>query len=187
MGIATMLNRLVAPGPVEHAVEQVEIPCFLGEEMEDFEPVHVAVFQTGKRFEEDDRSGIAVAVEQGEPAARLLGQGRPQQRDNRSDPGPAGESDIVSFRLRIERAGEAAVRRHDVKLVAGFEIVADPVGKHASGDALHRHHQIILERRGAQGIIAPHFLAVDIGEQCQMLAGLREGFRKSFGTSSGRN
>ena len=54
----------------------------------------------------------------------------------------------------------------------GFRLVADPVGKDAARDPLDGDHQILVGRRGAQRIVAPHFLAADLGPQRQMLPGL---------------
>ena len=59
-----MLDRLVAGLAVEHAVEQVDVARFVAEEMIEFEPADVAVLERRQRLEEDDRAGVAVAVEQ---------------------------------------------------------------------------------------------------------------------------
>ncbi len=76
-------NRLVAAGAIEHAVEQVDVALFLGEEMVQRQAAEVAVLQLGQLVEEDDRAAVAVAVEQGELALRLFPQRRPQQRQYR--------------------------------------------------------------------------------------------------------
>ena len=62
----------------------------------------------------------------------------------------------------------------------GLQIVADPVGKHPAGDALDGDHPVLVVGRGAERIIAPHFLAADLRLERQMLPGLeREGLAQA--------
>jgi hypothetical protein len=100
----------LAFGAVEHAVEQVDILRFLGEEMVDLEPLHVAVLEPRELFEEDHRLAVAIAVEEGEAALRLLDHRGLDQRHDRRDPRAAGEGDIM-----VRRAGP----KSQVKLPCG--------------------------------------------------------------------
>ena len=60
------------PLAVEHAVEQLDVLLLGVEEMVDFEPAEMLVLQARERLEEDHRAAVAVAVEQGEAAVRLI-------------------------------------------------------------------------------------------------------------------
>ena len=183
-GIADqMLDCCLTRGLVEHAVEQVDVLLFFGEEVVQFEPAEISVFELGQRLEEDDRVAVAVAVEEGEAAVRLLAQRGPDQRDHRRDPGASGKADISARLCGPEIAGETAVRRHHVYHIARLQIVADPVGKNAPGDPLDGDHPVPVGRCGAQRIVAPHFLAANVRSQRQMLASLE---RESF-AQLGRN
>jgi hypothetical protein len=65
-----------------------------------------------------------------------------------------------------------AVRRHDRQPVAGLEVIAGPVGEEAAGDALDGDLELVVGGRGAQRIVATHFLPVDDRHDGEMLAGL---------------
>ena len=72
----------------------------------------------------------------------------------------------------VEFGREAAVRHHHVDRVAGLQLIADPVGEQPAADALDGHHPVGLVGRGAQRVIAAHFLAVDRRAKRQMLTRL---------------
>src|SRR4030095_13323680 len=101
-----VLDGLVAPVAVEHAVEQVDLAFFLVQEMEELQATHVAVLEGRQRLEENDRTGIAVAVEQSEAAARLLGKRRTDQRHDGGDSPAAGAGDLMPPAAGIEAGRE---------------------------------------------------------------------------------
>ena len=100
--IDQILDRLVASLAVEHAVEQLDVALLVAEEMIKLEPAEIAVLEGRQFLQEDDRVGVAVAVEEGEAALRLGAQRRLDQRYHRRDPRPAGEADIATLRRGIE-------------------------------------------------------------------------------------
>ena len=71
----------------------------------------------------------------------------------------------------IELPAKAAVRRHHIEDVAGFEFVIDPAGKGAAGDFLDADLQRPFGRRDADGIIAPELFAADFAAEREVLAG----------------
>jgi hypothetical protein len=96
-----MVDGFVAPRAVEHSVEQFDVALLLVEEMVEFEPVEVTVFQPCKLLEEDDRAAVAVAVQEREAAPRFLLQQRPEQGHDGGDPRPAGDADYTPLRLAL--------------------------------------------------------------------------------------
>ncbi len=137
--------------------------------MIDFQPAEMLVLQARQRFEEDHRRTVAIAVEQGEAALGLIFEQAADQRHDGRDPRPAGDADQMPLLLGVEIGSERPVRRHDVDRVAGLQLIADPVGKQPAADALDGHQPVIVVGRGAQRIIAPHFLAIERRAERQML------------------
>ena len=91
-----MGDRFLQPPAIEHAVEQFDVLLFLVEEMVDFEPTEVLVLQRGKSFEKNHRLAVAIAIEQGEAALRLLAQEGLDQRHDWRDSRAAGDADQVA-------------------------------------------------------------------------------------------
>ena len=183
-GIGTSAaDRVLAARAVEHAVEQLDVLLLGVEEMIDFEPAEILVLQPGERLEEDHRAAVAIAVEQGEAAVRLARAATVLISDMTGvipDP-PAMPTRWRDLR-RVEIGREAAVRRHDVDRVAGLQTGRRPSWKRAPPPIrLTVTIQSRLVGRGAERIIAAHFLAVDGRAQGQMLAGLEREFVAKLG------
>ena len=134
----------------------------------------IAVLEVRQRVEEDDRAAVAVAVEQGEAAAAAPRASAVRISDITGViPEPPANAD--------DSGASAAASNSVVKLPCGgmtsimspaFSLSPTQLEKTPAGDPLDGHHPVLLVGRGAQRIIAPHFLAVDVGPQRQMLAGL---------------
>src|SRR6476646_7654912 len=104
-----MGDRFLTTGTVEHAVEKPDLLLLLVEEMIEFEPIEIFVFEICERVQEDDRAAVAVAVEQSEAALRLQPKRGLDQRQHRSDPRPARNPDQMARVRGIELSGEAAM------------------------------------------------------------------------------
>ena len=81
-----MVNRFLAPLSVEYPVEERDVAFLLGKEMKEGEPIDVAVLQVCEFLEEDDRAAVAIPVQQGELALRLVLHRRSDQGHDGSDP-----------------------------------------------------------------------------------------------------
>ena len=87
-------------------------------------------------------------------------------------PEPADDGEIIARVRRIGREAEAALRRHDVDLVARLEQLVAERGEGAALDLLDRDPQFAVVEAGADRIGAADVLAVAFGAQGQMLAGM---------------
>ena len=58
-----MFDGLVAGFAVEHSVEKIDVARFVAEEVIKLEPTQVAVLERCQRLKEDNRTGVAIAVE----------------------------------------------------------------------------------------------------------------------------
>jgi len=128
----------------------------------------------------------SVAVKQKEVAVGLARQHALHQRKDRGDAAAGGKADIDSRVFRCGPHAEAAGRRHHVELVAGFQLGRGPGRERPAIDLLHGNTQLAVVGAGADGIGAPHFLAIHGGAECEVLTG-REGviFSEVFGDIEG--
>ena len=159
-------DRLVQPLAVEHAVEQLDVLLLGIEEMIDLEPAEMLVLERRERFEEDDRAAVAVAVEQGEAALRLLAQQGPDQRHDRRDPRPARDADEMA---PVRRTSKSVVKLPCGGMTStvspAFSWSPTQLENSPPPIRLTVTIQSPLGGRGAQRIIAPHFLAVDASRE----------------------
>jgi hypothetical protein len=84
------------------------------------------VLGSSSLLEEHHRRGPPVAEQQGDPGAGLLLQRRGDEREDRSDPRPSGDRDVVAGCVGLDRAGEVPQRGHDVDDVARGKLVDQP-------------------------------------------------------------
>ena len=163
---------LVALRAIEHPVEQGNILGLFRKEMMDFQPIHETILELRQRVEEDDRAAVAIAVEEREPALRLVEHGRFQERHDRRDARAAGKGDIMVGGGRVEIAREAAVRRHHLDRVAGLQPVIRPIGEEPAGNPFDGDGERPVPRRDAERIIAADIFIFDLSLERQMLAWL---------------
>src|SRR6476619_1010605 len=133
------------------------------------ETIDEAVFQVVELVLEHDRCRRLVAVEQNEMTARFACQHGFDDREYRRDPGTGGETDISALSRGLRSEAETARRRHYVDRVAGFELRVGERREESAVEPLNRDAELALVHAGADGIGAPHFRAVELGAQSQIL------------------
>ena len=129
----------------------------------------VAVFEVIEIVAEHDACRIAVCVKQGHRGVRLAGQHRFGDRQAGRDAGPGGEQQVIMLAADLGR--EAALRRHHLDAVADFQRLGE-AREAAILDPLDADGAAVGFTQGrADRVGAAHVLAIDVGAQCQVLAG----------------
>jgi len=113
------------------AVEQVDVLAFPAEQVQHLQPLQIAVLQVVELLPEDDAGDPAVAVDQGERAARLPGQHAAQNGHHQRDAAAGGDRQVVPGVLCVRAHGKATGRRHHLHLVANPQPGVGPAGKPA--------------------------------------------------------
>ena len=166
-------KRLGRLGLIHTSVEQLYFAFFIVEEVVELEPRQIAILEAREFFEEHDRVAGAVAIEQHELAVRLDGKAGFQQREDRRNARPPRQKHIAALAAFLECPGEAAVRRHGVDHVTGFDLAVRPGREAPLGHFLHGDAQFAFMGRDTDGIIAADFFPTDVDLQRQMLTGTK--------------
>ncbi|MGY3422768.1 hypothetical protein ACVWZW_003243 [Bradyrhizobium sp. F1.13.4] len=145
-----------------------------GDDVEDREAVDETVLELFKRLEEHDVVGRAIAVEQEEVAIRFARKRTLDDRQDRRDAGARGKADMDAAGAGRRDHAEASRGRHHVQRVAALQIVRRPARKRATINLLDGDAYLAVVGAGADRIGAAHFLAIEHGAECEVLAG-REG------------
>lgn len=155
---------------VEPAVEQLDILLLAAEKVVQRKSRQIAVLQVFQFFVEQRTGLTAVAVDQGEAAARLARKHGADQRKHRGDAAAGGERGVVLRLLRIERREETPVGCQHFDLVAGFQLRSGPAGKQSARYFFDGDAQFTIVHAGADRVRAAHFLAVQLCLKRQVLA-----------------
>jgi hypothetical protein len=159
---------------IDAPLQQVDLLRLAREDVDHGEAVGIAVLEVLQGLVEHHAGHAAVAVDQGEFAARLLFQGGGGNRQDGRDARAGGKADAVDRARALH--GKAPLGRHHRQHITGVDVGGGPIGKHA---ALYRAdpHLNFTEpcqaaARAADGVGAAHVLPFDARAQRQELARL---------------
>ena len=127
---------------VQQAVEQIDFLRFVADHVVQRQAVQVAVLEVLEFFGEHDAREFAIAVDQGEAAARLRFQRGHDQREHRRDAAAAREGDVVPGARRVERGEKPAIGCHHLERLAGSQGAIGPGGKAPARNRLDADPQL---------------------------------------------
>ena len=129
-------EQRVGLGAVDPAVQELDVLRLARQHVDEVEARQVRVLERGELLLEHHGAGRAIAVEERELGARLGGQRRLDDRQQRRDAAAGREAEVAACAAGIERDVEVTDRRHHVQRVAGRQRLVRPGREHAARVAL---------------------------------------------------
>ncbi len=165
------LDELRALGVVDAAVEQVVVLQFLAEHRDEVQSIHVPILEEHQIVPKHHRRSGLVAVEQGDPVARMALQRRPRDGQDRRDAAAGSDAQVMDPIKAVGVAGEQSLGLRHRQPVASRQGLVGVAAEAAAGQVLNAH----LERfagQAANGIGPLEPLAADGLGEGEVLAGI---------------
>ena len=180
---------------VNTALQQVHFLRLAREDVDHGESVGKAVLEVLQGFIEHHAGHAPVTVHQGEFGVGLFFQGGGCNRQDGGDTRARCKTHAMNGALLLD--GKTAIGWHHLQCVSRTQMAGGPIGKNTAFYRADTHFKLpgpaVQASRAADGIGAPHILAVDGGAQGQKLAGLKlksiaqcRGYCKGNGSRLGR-